>query len=283
MTAAMPPLPEPTLADLVTHLWRARAAVVVGGLAGCALAALFLFFAIPHYRVTMLVVPVERGMRADVKNFLPDNPGVALEYALQYMTGSVSALESTEFSRFEHILRGRSVAAALLDDPAIADGLRAMRRFVFMSGPRIGTADDMAAVLDRHVHVMPVGNTSLRRIAFDHPDPGFAINMLHRLYVRGDSLIRADAAGRSALRVEYLHGMLEKTTHPDHRRALAALLMEQEHVLMMLRMDEPFSAMIAEPPAASARPWWPRRSLVFTGFAFAGALAGFAIFGMRPR
>jgi uncharacterized protein involved in exopolysaccharide biosynthesis len=82
----------------------------------------------------------------------------------------------------------------------------------------------------------------------------------------------------------YLKDVLDKTSHPDHRRALTALLMEQEHLLMMLAMDEPFAAILAEPPAASVRPWWPRKSLIFAGFAFAGALIGFAMTRSRdPR
>ncbi len=264
---------EPTLMDLLRLLWRARIFLVLGAVLGCIGAVLFLMCSVPHYRVTMLVAPAERTVRADVKSFLPGHPG----FALQYMERSMAAPEDTDFTRFEYTFRGRRVASSLFSDLSIVEGLRRERKFVFSPAPDMAGAEDMAEYFRKKIAIEPVGNTPLRRIVFDHPEPEFAMALLQRLYYQTDLLIRHEVAARAEGRAGYLKGMLEKTTHPDHRRVLTSLLMEQEHLLMMLAMEEPFAAIIAEPPARSVKPWWPRRSLIFAGFIFAGALLGFAV------
>jgi len=62
---------------------------------------------------------------------------------------------------------------------------------------------------------------------------------------------------------------------------LTALLMEQEHIRMILGANEPYAAIIAEPPSVSVKPYWPRKSLIVAGFMFAGMIAGFALWGLR--
>ena len=69
--------------------------------------------------------------------------------------------------------------------------------------------------------------------------------------------------------------------HPDHRRALTSLLMEQEHVQMILAMDEPFAAIIAEPPAAGVKPYWPRKAIVLPVGLLAGMVLAYMLSGLR--
>lgn len=268
---------EPTLPDVLRLLWRARASLFIGGVLGCVGAALFLLFSIPHYRISMLVAPAEQTIRVDIKYFLPENSG----FALQDAAGRMAAPDMTDFTRFEYTLRGRNVARGLTSDQAVMDGLRRDRKFVFIKPPALKTADDLTAYFNKKIAVAPVGDTPLRRIVFDHPEPEFGMALLNTLYARTDALIRQDMAATAKARALYLKDMLDKTSHPDHRRALTALLMEQEHRLMILAMEEPFAAIITEPPAASVRPWWPRKNLIFAGFAFAGALLGFALRGAK--
>ena len=264
---------EPTLMDLIRQLWSARFVLLLGAALGCVAASLFLVLSVPHYRVTMLVAPAERTVRADIKSFLPENAG----FAAHYREGSMAALDAADFTRFEYILRGPSVADSLSRDKPVLDGLSREGKFVFSSAADLNGTDELAHYFRKKIAIEPVGNTPLRRIVYDHPEPEFAIALLNRLYEQADSLIRRDVAAKAEGRAAYLKDMLEKTGHPDHRRVLTSLLMEQEHLLMMLAMEEPFAAIVAEPPAASVRPWWPRKSLIFTGFAFAGALLGFAL------
>lgn len=270
---------EPTLADVFGALWAARASVLIGAALGLAAAFLLLLFAVPHYRVSMLVAPAERPAQADIKTLLPDNPG----FALQYLANTVGAQDSTDFTRFEHILLGPAVAGRIgaEDRQKIFEGMGQVCKFRFGCSPGRDSAAAMAELFQKTVKIEPVGNTKLRRVVFDHPSGAFGAWLLDRLYDEADRMIRAEVAERAHRRADYLKTVLGKTSHPDHRRALTSLLMEQERILMILAMDEPFAAIVAEPPAVSVRPVWPRRSLIFAGFAFAGAFLGFAL--RRPK
>lgn len=273
----MTPTPEPNLADVFRLVWQARQYVAGGAVLGLVVAILFLAVAVPQYRITMLVAPAERTTRSDIKALLPDNPG----FALQYLLNNAGSQDSTDFVRFENTMRGPSVAARLLKDPKISEGLKKSKKFAFSPAAPIRTPEELSAVLEKRVAIMPVGNTPLRKIVFDHPSAEFGAALLRRLYDETDHMISSEVAENARKRSLYLKDMLDKVSHPDHRRALTSLLMEQEHLLMLLAMEEPFAAVIAEPPGASVRPYWPRKSLIFAGFAFAGMVAGFAVWSAR--
>jgi hypothetical protein len=268
---------EPTLIDVLRMIRLAWKYVAAGMVAGMLAGGIFLSVAVPHYRVTMLVAPAERAARADIKALLPDNPS----FALQYLVNTMGSQDSTDFIRFEHTLRGPSVAAILMNDQKIRQGVKEDRNFIFSPAPDLQSAAELSAILEDVVHVEPVGNTPLRKVVFDHPSPDFGIYLLNRLYDQTDRMIRHEVSEKAHQRSLYLEKVLDKTSHPDHRRALTSLLMEQEHILMILAMDEPFAAIIAEPPSVSATPWWPRKSLILPAFAFAGMLAGFALWGLN--
>lgn len=275
MRAAM--TAEPTLVDVFRMMWAARLHVIAGGVAGVSLAFIILAFAVPHYRVSMLLAPAERAAQADVKALLPDNPS----FALQYLVNTMGSQDSTDFIRFEHTMREPSVAATIMNDSRIQDGLREERRFSFLKGRVPESAAELSAVLEKEIKIEPVGNTPLRKVIIDHPSGDFGAYLLRRLYEETDHMIRAEVADKAKNRAAYLNDMLGKVHHPDHRRALTSLLMEQEHILMILAMDEPFAAIIAEPPSVSPRPWWPRKTLFLSVFLLAGMLAGFAFHGLR--
>ncbi len=271
---------EPTLVDVLRMIRMAWGFIVVGIIAGLLAGWVFLSIAIPHYRITMLVAPAERAARADIKALLPDNPS----FALQYLVNTMGSQDSTDFIRFEHTLLGPSVAAALFNDNKIREGIRGNGSFIFSRTPELKSPAELSGVLGDIIHIEPIGNTPLRKVVFDHPSPEFGVYLLNRLYDQTDHMIRREVAEKARERSVYLESVLDKTTHPDHRRALTSLLMEQEHILMILAMDEPFAATITEPPSVSVRPWWPRRSLVLPAFVFAGAMLGFVLWGLRrPR
>lgn len=270
---------DPTLADVLKAIWRGRGFVSAGAGLGFLLAVFFLLAAIPQYRMTMLVAPAEHAPKADIKALLPDNPS----FALQYLVNTIGSQDAADFMRFETMLRGPQLAGLLLKDPKIKDGLGQSGSFVFSAAPDMGSAAALAEFLEKRLKIMPVGNTPLRRVMIDHASPEFGLYLLGRIYAETDRVIRMEMAEKARARSLYLKNMLEKVNHPDHRRALTSLLMEQEHILMLLAMDEPFAAIIAEPPYASARIWWPRKSLIFPAFMLAGIVAGFALWSARQR
>jgi len=113
----------------------------------------------------------------------------------------------------------------------------------------------------------------------------------HDLWAQMDARIRAGAKESAAARIAYLEETLGRTANADHRRVLAGLLMEQEHIHMLATMPEPFAARVIEPPAVDARKVWPRTLPSVLIFAVLGAGAGFALFAIargagrpgRPR
>ncbi|MCB9990642.1 MAG: chain length determinant family protein [Rhodospirillales bacterium] len=268
---------EPTLADLLGDLWQARKSLLAGALIGMIAAVIFMMVCVPHYRATMLIAPAERKAGPDIKALLPDNSS----FAVQYMLNSLGSADSGDYVRFEHTLREGSVAAAMMMQPDMMAGIARDRRFIFQSESAPETAEDLAGYLFDKIAVEPVGTTALRRIVYKHPDRAFAVRMLQDLHFIADGMIRQEVRDRTASRETYLEKALESTSHPDHRRALTALLMEQEHVRMILAMDEPFAAIIAEPPSAGTHPYWPRAAIIFPAFVLAGMMLGFALFKMR--
>ncbi len=269
---------EPTFADLLRDLWQARLYLLAGLAAGVIAAFAFLAAAVPHYRADMLVAPSGRGTGPDIKALLPDNSS----FAVQYMLSAIGSADSGDFARYEQMLRGISVARALIDEPGLRDALNASARFRIGGGaPAIQTAEELAAYLEDRVTVEPVANTALRRLVYQHPDREFAARLLATLHETADGLIRAEIKGRTRQREAYLQEALAAVAHPDHRRALTALLMEQEHVRMILAMGEPFAAIIAEPAAAGTRPDWPRKAMILPAFVLIGLFLGFAFYHLR--
>jgi hypothetical protein len=114
-----------------------------------------------------------------------------------------------------------------------------------------------------------------------HPDRRFAAYFLRQAHALTDGLIRQRLKAEAQERAAYLKEALQKASHPEHKRALTGLLLEQERLLMLVSIDQPFAASLVEPPSASLKPAWPDKLLLFPAFIFAGAMAGFILYGFR--
>lgn len=112
-------------------------------------------------------------------------------------------------------------------------------------------------------------------MVFWHPDPDYAAAFLTRLHEIIDRLIREDIAREARERVTYLRSLGFQTTNPEHRRALTDLLMEQERLLMLVSMDQPYAATIIELAGTGPKPEWPAPGLLLIAAMAAGALAGY--------
>lgn len=275
MSTALPP--EPALRDLVCDLWRMRIALGVGAFIGLFAGLVFLHLAVVQYRVSMLVAPTTRTGAPDVSALFPGNASFAMEYIVK----SFSSGDSSDFMRFEHIVRGPAVAARLMDDPIIVAGVAQDQRFGFMPSKQPVSALHLSAYLERAVKIEPVGTTPMRRLVYDHPDVDFAAYLLHGLYYTADTLLQQEVRARAEARVEWLKAALDQATQPDHRRTLVSLLMDQEQIGMILSLDEPFAARIAEAPAGAVKPQWPKPALVLPVFVMCGLMLGFAVSAIR--
>ena len=270
----MPYQTEPTLRDLVRALWAARLFIAGGLLVGIVVALLWLACAVPQYRVTMLVGPTTRTGTPDISALFPENAS----YALEYVVRSFGPGDSSDFMRFETILRGPTVSARLLNDPALNPGLASDRRWSFARSGIPDNAEKLSAYLQKKVRIEPVGHTPIRKVTYFHADPDFGRRLLLTLYGTTDSLIRQEIREKAATRIVWLNDTLRTTNDPEHRRMLTNLLMEQEQVKMILALNEPFAAMLAEPPSVSAKPVWPDKKTLFPLLGFVGAFLGFMIF-----
>jgi uncharacterized protein involved in exopolysaccharide biosynthesis len=75
-------------------------------------------------------------------------------------------------------------------------------------------------------------------------------------------------------RLDYLQARLKDNQNPYHRASLSHLLTEQEQLMMILNLDEPFLMEVVEPASTLPHPIWPRKSLILVLMAFFGAMMG---------
>jgi len=268
---------EPTLGDIARDVWAARFWLLGGAFFGLLLGMAVLFISIPQYRATMIVAPTTRSGTPDISALFPNNASFAMEYVLQ----SFGPGDSSDFMRFEAILREATIASTLLKDPIIRNGLRNAKRYRVWQKAPPADATGLADWLQKRLVIESVGTTTLRRLVFQHPEPAFAGYMLEALYNAADNTIRTELAGKTENRIAYLRDALMDTDNPEHRRALTKILLDQEQIKMILAVNEAYAASIAEPPSVGLRPDWPRRSLILPAFMMAGFFLSFILYNAR--
>lgn len=266
-----------TFVDLMVFVWKAKIFIIVGIVFAMFIGQVFIQISVPQYKAEMLIAPADRKGGPDVKALLPDNSS----FAIQYLVNSIGPQDSNDFVRFVNIAQGQSVAAQLLSDKRIIEGLAKDRKFSFNQAQDIKNSAQLAAYLEKEIDIQGVGNSVLHRITYYHPDAAFASYFLTQLHAVTDDLISDDILRMTTERIAYLRQILQDSYHPDHRRALTSLLMEQEHVLMILNINEPFAASVAEPAATGPKPDQPKNMIIMIASMFIGALIGSLFFAAR--
>ncbi|MCB1782948.1 MAG: hypothetical protein KDI13_03040 [Alphaproteobacteria bacterium] len=261
---------EKTLYDVLADLWAARFFMAVGAVVALVAAFLFMGAAQPHYRAAMILGPAN-----------PMHGSGMMSGGAGLSVGEAENLG--DFTRFVQIFRGPSVAAVLLKDEKVREGLLKDGAFFFSGGKESWSAAELARYLEGRVSVEPVAGTSLRRVFYLHPQKEFATYLIGRMTQVADGMIRAAIRGETQGRIDYLQEAIAKTVNPDHRRALTDLLMVEERMKMMVSTPQPYSAVVVEPPAFSARAVWPDSYLVYLLFVFGGLLLGFVGYGFSAR
>jgi uncharacterized protein involved in exopolysaccharide biosynthesis len=263
---------EENLLALVHRVWMQRKSVALGSGAGILCALLLLVFLIPHYEATMIVSPVVQNGRSG--NFLEG--GGQRNAGPIDSGGQVGAFLPEEFTRFEQIFREQSVASVLVKYQDIMQKVSEDRSLRF-GGTEISSAAELVEYLKDKLTWEPVGASSSRRISYRHPDPEFAVKFLSRVHKITDELIRAQARVETDEQISWIKRELSKTVNPDHRQALAQLLMGEERRRMLISMDRPYAAMVVEPAAFRVRPVSPQRLLLILLASLAGGVAGFFV------
>lgn len=266
---------EPTLADLLSDLWTARVAMVVFAGMFVVIAFLIVIASTPLYRASMIIAPADGYALGDYASSVSDGQSLTLPFWRPRDQEGVS----TDFYRFVYTIKGSSVAAILLKDSSVLAGIA--RDGSWSGKADDWTAEELADYLDRHIKIEYLGTTPLRRISYRHPDPVFAAAFLRKIHLVSDQLIRRDRRRQSESRIGYLKTTLQKTTNPDHRKGIVNLLMQQEHVQMLANLDEPYAAIVVEPPSSTPKPVWPNRIMLYAVFALVGAGVGYVARALR--
>lgn len=274
---------EPTLADFLKSIWYLKLFVVVGGILGACLAYGLLWTAVPQYKATMLVAPAAGRDNAapDIASFFTGGYGGIMPPAVDYITHGLSSGSShADFSRFEAILREVSIARDLMKEEDFVQQVASDVSFRFTGRQTPETVEDVAVYLRKHIKIEPVGATAIKRIVYVHPDRDFAVMQLKRMAMIADRMIHDEAQSKNAGRVAYLQKAIDNTAHPEHRRILTSLLMEQEHMRMVLSMNEAYAATVIEPPSATAKPYWPNKAIMYGLCIMVGLFLGYGIGAM---
>lgn len=258
---------EVSLRELCGLLWRAKIFVLCGIFIGLFIGLLFTLFVTPTYKAVMIIAPADGYALGDYASTI-EHDQIA---ALPFWRPKSNEGASPDFYRFVHTIRGPAVAKILMNDEAV------VTRINDVLDKRVGSPEELAVYLDRHVRIDPLGATPLRKITYHHPDQEFAAALLRKLHLVSDQMIRRDRRRQSQSRIEYLDNMLQKTINPDHRKGITNLLMQQEHIQMLANLNEDYAAIIVEPASASPKPTWPNKPLSYLVGALIGMMVGFVL------
>ncbi len=275
---------EPSLPDVLSRLWGGRVYILAGLAAGLLAAAALYALAVPRYEARMIVGPADPQSRAEhAAASVYVDAGLTDPVFMRRAASSGGAGDGRQdFLRFAHTVRGASVARAVFEDPEMRAGMREDIRFrgplsVFSTVPQTQSQ----TYLSRHIALVPLGASPYRELRYTHPDPVFAETFLARVHAAADQAIRADVLDRSAARLRYLREALGQAGTPDQRKLLVGMMVEEERVQMLARIDPPYAAAVVEAPYVTARPVWPDSLLWFSLFALSGALVGAFVYAVR--
>jgi uncharacterized protein involved in exopolysaccharide biosynthesis len=260
---------EPTLADLLKDVWAARIHIALFAVIFAIIAFFVVLLSTPLYRGSVIVAPADGYALGDYASSVSDGERMSLPFWRPKDQEGVS----TDFYRFIYTIQGSAVATILLKDESVLSGIA--RDGSWSSKADKWTAEELADYLARKITVEHLGTTPLRRISYKHPDPVFAAAFLRKVHLVADQLIRRDRRQQSQSRIQYLQTTLQKTANPDHRRGIADLLMQQEHIQMLANLDEPYAAIVVEPPSSTPKPVWPDKPLLLGVFILFGGAAGY--------
>lgn len=265
-----------TLSDIMIDIWRARMSMALGMLCALGVAILILLATVPATPASMLLAPAKQ-LSDQNRAAINGNSIDMLRSLAQQAGGDISS----DFTRFKAIYNGGAVAKILLDDPQIMQGINLDKRFIWGGFKGNWTPERLADYLQNHVRLAPVGVTGIYKLSYWHPSPEFAQFFLARLHGVSDQIVRASVQEGAYQRRDYLNNQIAQPAHPQHKRILTDLLLEQERLIMLSAIDQPYAASIIEMPSAHYKSLWPPKALFILLAIFIGGFIGYLIHYMR--
>lgn len=254
-----------SLPHLLNRVWQKREYVLQGIGIGAVVAIALMVLLKPHYEATMIVAPPSHDSRTD--SFVEGVFVYAPEVEAKIPTGS------PDFIRFEQSLRGAAVANLLFKMDGMTAQISKDTTWRGLSRS-ITTPEDLAHYLDNHITIETLGATSSRKITYRHPDPEFAVKLLTMIRKADDQIIRTSMKTETETKIDWLKSEFQKTLNPDHKRALAQLLMSEERRRMLLSLDTPYAVSVVEEASASSQAAVPNRMMIAVILVVVGAICG---------
>jgi uncharacterized protein involved in exopolysaccharide biosynthesis len=260
---------------LVGTVWRRRWLVAL--ITGVTLAASLVLVAImpPSYDARMVVAPVMTQQNLASKLGGLTSLGSAIGINLN---GA-----NDEFEKFQLLLTS-SIVAARLEQQHGNQVLTAMfpgqwntatEQWVEPEGPRavVGrglrslfglpgwappTANSLAKLLKRRVHVNRVPETDLLEVTFADRNPEFARDLLLWLYTAADGQLRDATLASARQERTYVNRKLKTETVVEDRQALVEVLFQLEQKIMMAHATGSYAAIVVDGPSVSDLPDSPK-------------------------
>ena len=265
-----------SLPEILKSAWAGKRYVLTGAALGLLLGVGLQFSLVPHYQAKMIIAPPSQSSEDRSLTILNENAASSRQM-------SVSSQVSRDYTKFQQTFREVSASRILGKYQGILNAVNQDRLFKFSRGGDIETAAELSDYIKAHVTIDPLGASTSQVISYSHPDAAFAEKFLRHLHKISDEMIRNDARRQTETRIAYLQKALREIDNPDHRRALTDQLMLEERQMMVISMDEPFSAEIVEPASASAKPLWPKASIILPVCVFMGLVLGFLVFSLKEN
>ena len=253
------------LPELVARLWHHKKYPLWGMAIGLVIAFLLISFLKPQYEATMIVAPPSYDSRTN--SFVEGVLVYAPEMEARIPTGN------PEFIRFEQSMRGTAVASLLFKMDNIVTQIKNDSLWRGLTND-IQTPQDLALYLQRNIKIEPMGATSSRKMTYRHADPEFASKLLVLIRKADDQIIRTSVKAETETKIAWLKTEFAKTLNPDHRQALAQLLMSEERRRMLLSLETPYAVNVIEEAASTPRPVVPHRAFILVMIMGIGAICG---------
>lgn len=262
---------EPQFTDLLCDIWKARISVLTGAVLG-GLVTLILWAAlVPHYSAKLYLLPADPMKNINLSSLLQkDGFSVLSDFVEQS-----GVLSSPGLAQFKTVYFTAPVTGQLLNDNRIRQGLLADSWLRWVKPQSQWSRPQFSQYVKDRVVLTRGNQHGITLMEYRHPDPEFAAYFLKTLHDLSDDVIRSETLVRTNERIAYLRDNIAAMQNPENRRALTALLYEQERMKMLVSIDQDFAARIVGDAVQSPEPVWPDWPLLASVLIFIGAAFGY--------
>ncbi len=290
-----PPQPAPgdvyRLDLILRDLLRNWYLILAGGALGLFMALGIGALKGPSYTATMIVSPIIDDPLNKVQFY-----GSSYSFAdSSPVLGRFGGNQPNEFDQFIVLLNSHRVAEVLEEEHQVSriffsslwdeeretwrrpDGLRflvknAARRLFGYPDWQPPQSKDVQAYLQDNLKISPVSGGAMRAISLSGSEPEHLARVLSWLFVKTSTLLRDERNAALRANIAYLQERIGQSRIDIYRDSLISLLSDQERELMLSQTEQPFGAVLLEPPTRPRAPSGPEPLLLIAALVLAGLL-----------